>query len=225
MELNLSYRLLKILENIDYSIGDILDIGSDHGLFCFYLANNNYPFKIYASENKLGPFNGLKSNIKKYHFEDKVIPLFGDGFDIYLPSIKQVNISGMGGLTIIDIISKGIKNKNIDVDLFILEPQKDASKLRRYLNEISYKCVKEFYIKEANKMYPIMVYKKGKEEIENPLYFEYGKLAIQNKDEILIEHLNKQLAFYQDLLAKNKEEINIINKISELKEILKLCTM
>ncbi len=225
MELNLSKRLLNLLDNVDYSLGDILDIGSDHGLFCFYLAKNNYPFKIYASENKEGPFNTLKSQIEKYNLQDKVTPLFGDGFDVYLPNIKQVNISGMGGKTIIDIIDQGIKKKNIDVVLFILEPQKDQANLRRYLNQISYKCIKEYYIEEKNKIYPIMVYVKGKEEISNPLYYEFGRLPIINKDKILIKHLKAKLELYERLLAENKTEEALKIKVKTLKEILDLCLM
>lgn len=224
MEINLSKRLLSILENIDLCLGDFLDIGSDHGLLPISLYYKNYPFKIYASENKKGPFNILSKSIESYSLKDKITPLYGDGLDVYKKGIKQVSISGMGGLNIINIISNGLKNKDLDIQMFILEPQKDTSKVRKYLESIKYKCIKEFYIEEKEKIYPIMIYIKGEEIIDNELYYEYGKLPLINKDKVLINYLNKsKLRYNQILLESNNIEIK--NKLESIDEALKVCSM
>lgn len=224
MEINLSNRLSSILENIDFSIGDFLDIGSDHGLLPISLYYKNYPFKIYASENKKGPFNILSSSIESYLLKDKIIPLYGDGLDVYKKGIKQVSISGMGGLNIINIISNGLKNKDLDIDMFILEPQKDTCKVRKYLESIKYKCIKEFYIEEKEKIYPIMIYIKGEEIIDNQLYYEYGKLPLINKDKILIDYLKKSKIRYEQILSKS-DNVLIKNKLKKIEKALKICSM
>lgn len=225
MEINLSNRLSSILENINLELGDFLDIGSDHGLLPMSLYFKKYPFKIYASENKKGPYNILSKSIENHNLKDKIIPLYGNGLDVYKNGIKQVNISGMGGLTIIEIVSAGLKNKDMDIQMFILEPQKDTSKVRHYFEQISYKCIKEFYIEEKEKIYPIMIYVKGKEEIKNNLYYEYGKFPLLNKDKVLIEYLKKSKIRYEEILKNTTSSPKVKEKLESINEALKICSM
>lgn len=225
MEINLSNRLSSILENINLELGDFLDIGSDHGLLPISLYLKKYPFKIYASENKKGPYNILSKSIENHNLKDKIIPLYGNGLDVYKKGIKQVNISGMGGLTIIEIVSAGLKNKDMDIQMFILEPQKDTSKVRHYFEQISYKCIKEFYIEEKEKIYPIMIYVKGKAEIKNNLYYEYGKFPLLNKDKVLIEYLKKSKIRYEEILKNTTSSPKIKEKLESINEALKICSM
>lgn len=217
----LSNRLLKIASKVDYNISNFLDIGSDHGYLVVYLAKNNYPGRLYASENKLGPFNNLKNNIVNFGFQNKIFPLLGNGLDVYLEDIKQVCISGMGGNSIIEILSNGLK-KGIKLDCLILEPQNEYYKLRKFLNYNFYSCIDEEYILEEKKYYPIMVYKLDKKINLTEIELHYGKLALKNKDPILFEYLkNRKFDIEQIIGRLSENNMNYTNLCDELERVKK----
>ena len=62
----LSKRLEYISSFVDNN-SYIADIGSDHGYLPYYLLEKNIAKKIYASDNKKGPFNNLKTTFFNFN--------------------------------------------------------------------------------------------------------------------------------------------------------------
>jgi len=217
VNINLSPRLLDIYKAIDFNIGDFLDIGSDHGYLPIYLYKNEYSYKIYASENKLGPFNRLRKEVDKYNCQIEC--LYGDGLEVYLPNIKQVCISGMGGNNIVKILSS--KNLN-NISYLIIEPQSDFYLVRKYLYEHNFKCKDEFYIKEKSHYYPVMIYINGKDQsIYTSFEFEYGKIALNKKDKVLLEYLNKKYIINERLIClKTRNLYELEKENNEIRKVL-----
>ena len=82
----------------------MIDVGCDHALLDIYLASTYKNIKIIASDNKKGPLEGAKENIKKYHLENRIKLKLGNGIDPIEKEVNTIIISGMGGLNMIGIL-------------------------------------------------------------------------------------------------------------------------
>ena len=76
----LSRRLSKVAEFIDHN-KVVYDVGSDHALLPCFLVMSGISPKAYAVDNKEGPINKAKENIKRFNLEGKVIPVLSNGID------------------------------------------------------------------------------------------------------------------------------------------------
>lgn len=149
----------------------VADVGCDHAHLSIALVETGTsPFAV-ASDVRSGPLKAAKANIEAAGLSDRIAAVICDGIPEDLPSIAcrlakmtsseagvdgpdiTLVITGMGGLLITDIISRG------DVTLFsrmVLSPQRDADVLRRKLRDSGIAIVSERMIEEEGKFYPII---------------------------------------------------------------------
>ena len=200
-------RIETIASLISSDNGDLLDIGSDHGYLPLLLLKGGFSSKLYASENKLGPFNNLTNSLKG----TDITCLFGDGLEVYQENIKQVVIAGMGGRLISKILDEG-KIHLASIERLILEPQTDEGEMRRCLNDLKWKQIYGVYIKEKGHIYPIEIYVKGEETLSED-EIEFGKYQLNNKDLLLKEKLNKKIEILSKLSGeiKKQEELKLLS--------------
>lgn len=200
-------RIETIASLISSDNGDLLDIGSDHGYLPLLLLKGGFSSKLYASENKLGPFNNLTNSLKG----TDITCLFGDGLEVYQENIKQVVIAGMGGRLISKILDEG-KIHLASIERLILEPQTDEGEMRRCLNDLKWKQIYGVYIKEKGHIYPIEIYVKGEEKLSED-EIEFGKYQLNNKDLLLKEKLNKKIEILSKLSGeiKKQEELKLLS--------------
>lgn len=200
-------RIETIASLISSDNGDLLDIGSDHGYLPLLLLKGGFSSKLYASENKLGPFNNLTNSLKG----TDITCLFGDGLEVYQENIKQVVIAGMGGRLISKILDEG-KIHLASIERLILEPQTDEDEMRRCLNDLKWKQIYGVYIKEKGHIYPIEIYVKGEETLSED-EIEFGKYQLNNKDLLLKEKLNKKIEILSKLSGeiKKQEELKLLS--------------
>ncbi|MBO8414743.1 MAG: SAM-dependent methyltransferase [Firmicutes bacterium] len=200
-------RIETIASLISSDNGDLLDIGSDHGYLPLLLLKGGFSSKLYASENKLGPFNNLTNSLKG----TDITCLFGDGLEVYQENIKQVVIAGMGGRLISKILDGG-KIHLASIERLILEPQTDEDEMRRCLNDLKWKQIYGVYIKEKGHIYPIEIYVKGEEKLSED-EIEFGKYQLNNKDLLLKEKLNKKIEILSKLSGeiKKQEELKLLS--------------
>ncbi len=200
-------RIETIASLISSDNGDLLDIGSDHGYLPLLLLKGGFSSKLYASENKLGPFNNLTNSLKG----TDITCLFGDGLEVYQENIKQVVIAGMGGRLISKILDEG-KIHLASIERLILEPQTDEDEMRRCLNDLKWKQIYGVYIKEKGHIYPIEIYVKGEEKLSEA-EIEFGKYQLNNKDLLLKEKLNKKIEILSKLSGgiKKQEELKLLS--------------
>ena len=151
----------------------VLDIGCDHALLEIYLVLNKN-IKIIGSDINNGPIEKAKENLKKYHLERKIELRLGDGLNTMSNDINTVVISGMGGLSIINIL-KDIK-KYPNIKKLIISPNNDFELTRKEISKLGFYLEKEEMILESNKYYLISEYKVGKKKIDS----FFGKLEKEN---------------------------------------------
>ena len=206
-------KRLKAISDFIYPYRRIADIGSDHGYLIKIAFDNHLIDYAYAIDNKKGPINSCKNNLKEYK---NVSYFLSDGLDDVDESIDCVIIAGMGGMLIISILEKN-KDKLKNIKRLILQANRDEYLLRKYLVENGFYIQDEKIIKEDNKYYEIDCFEKGYEEYDfNDLYF--GKILMKNKDDVFIEKWNNKYQKYKNIKAysTDTERIKIMKGIEQI---------
>ena len=172
-------KLNKRLTTLSAFINDkenIIDIGCDHGLLGIYLFQNRKNIQIISSDINKEPLKKAHENLKKYNLEEKITLKLGNGLECVNNDTNTIVISGMGGLTIIEILSSIKKYPNIEK--IVISPNNDFQETRKTITKLGFKIIKETIVKENNKYYLISEYQKGYEKTD---YF-FGKLDLNNKE-------------------------------------------
>ena len=212
MTFKLTNRLLECYNLLPKNI-NLLDIGADRGYLAIYYLNNNLNSNVYASENKIGPYNVLIKTIKDNN--SNVVPLFGDGLNVYNSNINinTISILGMGGKTICKILLNNLKLLD-NIKYILVSPQSSKEEVISLLNKIGYKNINGKYIFET-RYYPVLLYTKGNEELSD-FELRYGKYPCCHKDDNLIKFLYEKKKKYASLIYKhNKNNQIIYNQVLE----------
>lgn len=160
----------------------IADVGCDHGYLIKY-AFDNYDIKeAYAIDNKKGPLDSAKNNLKDYN---NVKYFLSDGLDSVDENIEVVVIAGMGGMLIKDIISNNISRIG-NVKRFVLQANKNVYELRKFMNDNGFMISNEEILEEDGKFYEIVVFEKGKDNYSfDDLFF--GPVLLKEKNEVFLK--------------------------------------
>lgn len=215
----LSKRLEYISSFVDHN-SFVADIGSDHGYLPYYLLEHNIAKKIYASDNKKGPFNNLKNTFLNVNKELYNLDLVS-GIKNLPNDVDVLLITGMGGDLIIKILEDNF-NKLENVNKIILSPQSHLEKVRFFMMNKGYKLIDEGIVFD-DKYYHVLKYIKGQENL-NELEIEYGPILLKRKDKLFIEYLNKCLNKLDKILFKENIDIDkkdkLLNKKKQILEII-----
>lgn len=181
----------------------IADIGCDHGQVTAELVLQVKAYKVIASEISSSSLNKavrLASNLN-------ILPFIsfreGDGFGAIskYDKVDAAIIAGMGGLEIIKIL----KNSKIRVNELILQPMRDAVKVRGFLLKLGFKIVEDIIVKENGKYYTVIKAKAGKMRITDlELYFGVSNLREVNDD------------FAEYIAIERQKLLNIEKAVGEL---------
>lgn len=174
-------RLNRIIKFVTSEM-NCADIGADHGFVTIGLAkrfsNNNFV----AVENKEGPFNILKNNVKKEHLTN-VKCFFNDGLNPINESINTVIIAGMGGNAIINIIKNNIKKTHF-IKYFIIDAHNDGIQVIKFMYDLGYCIENSEEVIENGIKYNIFLFKKT--DCKVCINFSsYYKFYIRNKTNLL----------------------------------------
>lgn len=207
--IKLSKRLLSIA-NLVNDNSKVVDIGCDHGLVSIYLAMNKQNISIIASDINQNALDNAIKNINKYHLEDKIKVCLSNGLDNINDEIDTIIISGMGGHTIIDILTNNQEKLNT-VNNIIIQSNNDIEYVRRKIVKLGYYISKEKLILDKNIYYTVILFTKGKKKYTNKEYY-FGPILLKENSKIFIEKNNKE---YTKL-------VNIKNNIPKRKLLIRL---
>lgn len=211
----------------------LADIGSDHAyLPCVLAAREVVSFAL-AGEVVKGPFESAAEQIRTSGVGDRVSARLGDGMDVIESTdhIDVVTICGMGGDLISKILEKGrLKDKLVGVERLILQPNNGEKKLREWLIAHQYKIIDETILEENGKIYEIIVAENAETpENYSDLEYTFGRFLLQNKNETFRKKWLSEIDKCQYILDSmqkasndlNDKEQQVINKVNEIKEVLK----
>lgn len=224
--LSLSKRMKTLA---DMATGDcVADIGCDHAFVSMYLILENKAKKVIAMDVNEGPLLIAKANIKKFQLEDRIDTRLSNGFEkLKSNEADTAIIAGMGGLLMVDILKAGKIHTDNGVQL-ILQPQSDIKSVRECIEEIGYVIIDEDMIVDENKYYTIIKAIKDKNEISKARCKEYelayGRILIQQKNEVLVGFLKEELLKYIDIINKlsNGNTNSQLERLLEIKKEIDL---
>ncbi len=202
-------KLSKRLEMVASFVGiqaQIADVGTDHGYIPIALVEQKLVKKAIAMDIKPGPLERAREHIRQYGLQEKIETRLSDGVkQLSVGEADTVIIAGMGGELVIHILEEG-KNLWNFVEHWILSPQSELDKVRKYLIRQGFEIVKEDMVKEDGKYYIVMdvahtskekqpsdcdrVTQMSKQLSEAEYY--YGPVLIKEKNPVLIEFLEKE---------------------------------
>ena len=116
----------------------IIDVGSDHGYIAVRCLEEGLAGSVICTEIHKAPAQRSEDALTEAGFEDCSEVFVTDGLKgVPLQSGDIIVIAGMGGLNIIDILSRALKDNGFHVMenvTFILQPQKSNEIVRNYLS-------------------------------------------------------------------------------------------
>lgn len=215
--IKISKRLAAIASFVPQN-AKILDVGCDHGLLDIYLFQNNQAKKIIASDVKRSALKNAIDNIKKNNLTKKIETREGNGLEVIKENdlIDTVVLSGMGALTIIEILKKG-KEKLKSINHIIVQSNTKLELLRKEIIKMNYYIEDEQIIKDSNKVYIIIKFTKGQRKYtKKEIYF--GPILIK-KNTTLFQEYQKEKLQKLETIKKVIPKSKIIEKYKINKEI------
>lgn len=202
-------KLSKRLEMVASFVGihaQIADVGTDHGYIPIVLVEQKLVAKAIAMDIKPGPLERAREHIRQHGLQEKIETRLSDGVkQLSVGEADTVIIAGMGGELVIHILEEG-KNLWNFVEHWILSPQSELDKVRKYLIRQGFEIVKENMVKEDGKYYTVMDVvhtpkekqlsdsdriKQMNKRLSEAEYY-YGPILIKEKNPVLIEFLEKE---------------------------------
>lgn len=201
----------------------LADVGTDHGYVPIWLYEQGRIPSAIAMDLRQGPLNRAKENILAHGLSADLETRLSDGLDRLLPGeADSVVIAGMGGMLVKRILTQG-QALLPSVQELILQPQSDLDVVREYLHNTGFVIVREDMVFEDGKYYPMMKAIHGESTDDRKVWFQYGRLLLENRHPVLKSYLEKEYDGCQQILAKLKQASSevAVRRCEELSQ--KLC--
>jgi len=133
----------------------VADIGCDHGYLSIHLLSNGIASSVIASDVKQQPLQSAIHNSVKYGVRDKISFYLSDGVRNIPRDFDSLVCAGMGGDTMIHILSSAPWLRNSRYRL-ILQCQSKTAMLRRYLSQEGWRITEESVLRDGKFLYTVM---------------------------------------------------------------------
>lgn len=130
--------------------GSVIDVGTDHGYVPVFFAQNGLFDRVAASDIAAGPLESATASAREYGVEGKIEFHLSDGLKAVPGPFDTVVIAGMGGETMIDMISAC--RWILDAKL-VLQPQSRIPELKAWLDGAGFTCEDAVLVTDAGKTY------------------------------------------------------------------------
>lgn len=220
-------RLSKRLETVIAfaALGSrVADVGTDHGFIPIELVRRGTAVWCCAMDVGQGPLMRAAEHIRQQGLEDWIETRLGDGVEKLLPGeADTVIIAGMGGRTVIHILENG-SHLWEGTDRWILSPQSEIDKVRRFLYARGFVIVREDMVEDTGKYYTVMeaVYDRERAKAQGEptaAQYLYGPRLTAERNKVLMEFLacerRKLLAIIEELKQQKGEKARKKRKILE----------
>lgn len=192
----------------------VADIGCDHGYLGIHLLQKGIARSVIASDINEMPLKSAIKNAEKYGFRDQMSFYLSDGVQNIPREFDCLICAGMGGDTMVSILTAAPWLKSETYRL-ILQCQSKTPLLRRYLSENGWRIERESLARDGKFLYTVMevIYAPGTTltpgqwyispalvEDNAPELNEYRQrvveglaLSVQHKDDPLLAQALKEL--------------------------------
>ena len=216
-----TFRLPPRLAAISALVPDgarLADVGTDHALLPIRLLLDGKIQSAVATDIRPGPLSRAKENAYAAGVQDLSCVLCDGLTGVSPDSVDTVVIAGMGGETIIHILSQAPWTK-AGSTLLLLQPMTKQEDLRRWLNENGYAQSAERLVRDKDYLYPVFTVFGGEQP---PLTIAeiYGGVDIE-VDPLAGEYLDqriRRLSQAEAGLRKSSDQVNA-QRAGQLAEI------
>ncbi len=154
MKIPLSNRLLACYNFV--VPGDrVADVGCDHGYLGIHLLRSGIASSVIASDINEGPLSSAVRNSEKYGVRDRISFYLSDGVRNIPREFDTLICAGMGGDTMVSILSAAPWLKSPQYRL-ILQCQSKTPMLRQYLSETGWRIMEESVLRDGKFLYTVM---------------------------------------------------------------------
>ncbi|MBR6530693.1 MAG: SAM-dependent methyltransferase [Clostridia bacterium] len=169
----------------------VADIGADHAYLTIALLERGIAAHVLCTDLSPNSLDKARAALAKTPFEDRVTFCLGDGLlAIGEHAPNAIVIAGMGGETIVDILSQSTPKEGVS---YLLQPMTRASHLRRFLIRHGFTVAEERLAKDDGRVYPILrAVRSTENEIWNEVDYICGKAHLfPEPDALTREYLQK----------------------------------
>lgn len=180
------------------------DVGCDHGRLSCSLILSGKAEVVFAADISAPSLSKAGELAKLIGIEDRIQLRLGDGLlPITGDDVQGVVMSGMGGPLILDILEASPETAE-KLEYMVLSPQKYPERVRKYLNEKGWTVEKECIIEEAGKYYPVMLVKKGKDDVYTDAELLTGRNVRYDAD--YEKYLRYKIGFWENVAEGVSDE-------------------
>lgn len=204
----------------------VCDIGCDHGIVGIELILSHSVEFVVFSDLLASPLSSAIENTKEYNInQDNVSFRIGDGLTtIEDGEVDTVIIAGMGGKTIVDILSNNIA-KTRSFKRFVFQPTNGEGVLRRWLCENSFVIDNETLISENGVFYETFLVSQGEETLSEK-EIQFGK-CINYKDSVFVQKYSEKLESLENIKSQIPKDYTLrieefSYEIDLIREVLKV---
>jgi tRNA (adenine22-N1)-methyltransferase len=207
----------------------IADIGSDHAYLPSHMVKKGVVRYAIAGEVAEGPYQSALKQVQLEGLTESIVVRKGDGLEVIQPGeVDCITIAGMGGTLITSILEAG-KEKLVNVERLILQPNVGAHAIRRWLNDHQWKLVSESILKEDGKIYEVLVAEKGTVEVvyghRDETEILFGPYLLKEKNEVFREKWELEKKNWQRILTQlehAEQNESTLEKKREIEDKLKM---
>ena len=184
---------LKIIFSVLPKCRKFADVGCDHGYIAKEMLLSGKAEKVVASDISEPSLN--KARLILSEFGKSAECVLSDGLKQIPPDTDLVLIAGMGGEEIISILLSA----PFLPEKLVVQPMKNADKLRKTLLSFGYAFKKDFMFKDV-KFYDLIYAEKGADDLtENEILF--GRDNLNGNNKAFKEYLGKEIEKYEAILS------------------------
>lgn len=133
----------------------VADVGTDHGYLGIWLLQQGIASSVIASDIVPGPLSSARQNAVRFGFADKMAFFLSDGVRDIPRDFDVMVCAGMGGDTMISILSAAPWLKSRQYTL-VLQCQTKTHLLRKYLCENGWQIREEAVVRDGKFLYTVM---------------------------------------------------------------------
>lgn len=189
-------KRIDVIASLIEPCGIFADVGCDHGLVAKKVLDEELAEKVFITDISKPSLDKAIALLEEF-YPDKFTAYLTDGLTS-VPAANEVLIAGMGGEEIIKIIEKSAYKPVI----LILQPMKNADKVRKYLRKIGYGLDRDFTFYQDDKYYDIMRAKFGFNDFYNEKEEQYGRENLKGNPDF-IRFLNERILEVENILSTN----------------------
>ena len=214
----LSLRLLAVAEMIR-PCNRLYDIGSDHAMLPIHLVRRGICRLATASDIGPGPVAVANRNIKRAGLQDQIETKVAFGLDGHpVESDDAIVMAGLGGLEMIDILGQEPRT----CQQIILQPQKSAPELRRWLADHRYRIDDEKLVLDRNRLYSIISVRyetDPEQKVElSQTQAVIGPILLQKRPPLFAGYLDQLAGHLKKAIRSNPDLAEVLAMIEDLQK-------